>query len=281
MSELPERIRLLDDQQWLDLLIRSIEEREIDGVRFPGFPDQAVQKEFVGSANEATLREAFSFYSLVKSCAAAHGMPIGGDRGFLDFGMGWGRFLRFFWKDVSASRLYGCDVDPDVVQIARNLGVPGNLDRIYDFGKLPYADGSLYGGMAYSVFTHLPERVHSHWMLELARVLQPGAVFAFTVQATRFIDALEVVPDGTSSDYQRKLHGNASRADEFRASYSRGELVYIPTGGAGNYLAPEIYGDAIIPRAYLEANWAPYFAVREYIDDRYRFWQNVVVVQRI
>jgi hypothetical protein len=103
-NQLPEHIRSLDDQQWLDLLIRSIQEREIDGVLFPGFPDETVQRNFVGSANEPTLREAFNFYRLVKTHAAANGMPIDGDRGFLDFGMGWERFLRFFWKDVNVRR---------------------------------------------------------------------------------------------------------------------------------------------------------------------------------
>src|ERR1700721_701316 len=244
-NQLPEHIRSLDDPQWLDLLIRSIQEREIDGVLFPGFPDETVQRNFVGSANEPTLREAFNFYRLVKTHAATNGMPIGGDRGFLDFGMGWGRFLRFFWKDVNVRNLYGCDVDADVIQTARNLGVPGNLDRLYAYGKLPYADGSLQGAMAYSVFTHLPEPVHRHWMLELARVMQPGAVFLLTVGAPRFIDALESVPDASSSDYQRMLHGYSARANEFRAAYDRGELVFLPTGD-GEILGDDVYGDGIV-----------------------------------
>jgi hypothetical protein len=279
-NQLPERIRLLDDRQWLDLLIRSIHEREVDGVKFPGFPEESVQRDFVGSANEPALREAFNFYCLVKNYAAAYARPIGGDHGFLDFGMGWGRFLRFFWKDVCVSNLYGCDVDADVVQTARNLGVPGNLDRLYAYGKLPYADGSLQGAMAYSVFTHLPEPVHRHWMLELARVLQPGAVFSFTVEPRRFVDFIEAVPDGTTSGWQWALHGYAPRAAELRAMYDRGEFVYLPTGG-GDFRGPAVYGDAIVPRTYLEANWAPYFAVRDYIDDPNRFWQAAVVVQRI
>jgi hypothetical protein len=279
-NQLPERIRSLDDQQWLGLLIRSIEQREIDGVSFPGFPDQAVQRNFVGSANEPTLREAFSFYCLVKNYARSLGMPIGEDRGFLDFGMGWGRFLRFFWKDVTVSNLHGCDVDADILQTARNLGVPGNLDRLYAYGKLPYADGSLQGGMAYSVFTHLPEHVHRHWMLELARVMQRGSVFCFTVEPRRFVDFIESVPDEASSGWQWALHGYAARANEFRTSYDRGEFVYIPTGG-GNFRGADVYGDAIVPVSYLKANWAPYFAVRDYIDDPNRFWQAVAVVQRI
>jgi Methyltransferase domain len=279
-NELPERFRLLDDQQWLELLIRSIGESEIDGVRFPGFPDQAVQSGFVGSANEPALREAFNFYVLVKGYAAALGMPVGRDRRFLDFGMGWGRFLRFFWRDTAVSNLYGCDVDPDIIQIARDLGVPGNFDRLYDFGKLPYSDGFLQGGMAYSVFTHLPERVHRHWLLELARVMQPGAVFTFTVEPRRFIDFIESIPNDANSDWLRGLRAYADRADEYRTSYDRGQLVYISTGG-GEFRGAEVYGDAVVPQAYLVANWAPYFAVRAYIDDVNRFTQAVAVVQRV
>jgi hypothetical protein len=280
-NQIPKHIRSLDDQQWLDLLIRSIDEPNIDGIRFPGFPAQVIQSSFVGSANEATLRESFNFYCLVKSYCAALGMPIGENRRFLDFGMGWGRFLRFFWKDVSVSDLYGCDVDPDILQIARDLGVPGNLDRIYAFGKLPYPDRFLHGGMAYSVFTHLPEQVHRHWLLELARVFQPGAVFSFTVEPRRFIDFMELVPDETSHPWHRSLHAYAAAANEFRRAFDRGQLVYIPSGGGGDFRGPEVYGEAIVPLSYIEANWSPYFGVRDYIDDPNRFWQAVVVVQRI
>jgi hypothetical protein len=279
-NQLPARIQLLDDQQWLDLLIRSIQEREIDGVKFPGFPSEDVQRIIVGSASEAALREAFEFYRLVKHYALALGMPLGEGRRFLDFGMGWGRFLRFLWKDVGEQNLFGCDIIPNFIQMARELGVPGNLDLVYSSGELPYPDGFLQGGMAYSVFTHLPEPVHRHWMLELARVMQPGAVFLLTVGAPRFIDALESVPDASSSDYQRMLHGYSARANEFRAAYDRGELVFLPTGD-GEILGDDVYGDAIVPPAYFKANWAPYFAIRDYIDDRNRFWQAVVVAQRV
>jgi hypothetical protein len=37
----------------------------------------------------------------------------------------------------------------------------------------------------------------------------------------------------------------------------------------------------MVPRSYLEKTWAPYFAVRDFIDDPNRFWQAAVVVQRI
>lgn len=279
-DQLPERIRSMDDQQWLELLVRSVKEREIYGLKFPGFPDAVTQSNFVGSADEATLREAFAFYCLVKRYSAALGMALSENRRFLDFGMGWGRFLRFFWKDVGAPNLFGCDVDPEIIQWARELGVPGNLDRLYASGRLPYPDNFFDGGMAYSVFTHLPQSAHRHWLAELSRVMKPGAVFSFTVEPRRFVEFIEATPNATSHGWQWALHGYAARAEEFRASYDRGEFVYIPTGG-GNFRGPDVYGDAIVPIGFLKATWSPDFALRDYIDDPSRFWQAVVIMQRV
>src|SRR6266481_4387589 len=116
---------------------------------------------------------------------------------------------------------------------------------------------AFYKGMAYSVFTHIPEQVHRHRLLELTRVMQPGAVFSFTVEPRRFIDFIESVPDETSHPWHHALHAYAAGANEFRIIYDSGQLVYLPTGG-GDFRGTDVYGDAIVPLAYIEANWAPY-----------------------
>jgi hypothetical protein len=278
--ELPINLRNLDDREWFQLLVRSIGSRDVEGVRFPGFPDPGLQSAFVGSANEAALGEAFNFYILAKGYADALGMPLGAGRRFLDFGMGWGRFLRLFWKDVGAASLYGCDIDPNIVDIARDLGVPGNLDRLYHFGKLPHPDGFLHGGIAYSVFTHLPEAVHLHWRRELARVMQPGAVFSMTLEPRRFIDFIETLPEDTASTWHQSLRRFAQHVSAYREGYDRGEFVYMSTGG-GDFRAADVYGDAVVPSSYIELHWAPEFAVRAYIDDANAFSQAVVVLQRV
>src|SRR5262245_11412587 len=112
LRTVPARFQKLSDQQWTDLLVRSVRETVIDGLEFPRFPPEVVQSQFVGSSNEGALREASKFYSFVKSHAHALGAPISDNSVLLDFGCGWGRFLRFFWKDVPADRLIGVDVDP-------------------------------------------------------------------------------------------------------------------------------------------------------------------------
>jgi SAM-dependent methyltransferase len=277
-TDLPPAIRALDDRAWLDLLLRSLDQREVSGATFPAFPDAETQRRFVGADGASTLHEAFAFYTLLKDRAAALGRPIGDGSAFLDFGCGWGRFLRFFWKDVGAAALHGCDVWPQAIELCRSLGVPGNLDRLYHWGRLPYADASMDVVMSYSVFTHLPERPHRHWVAEIARVLRPGGLFALTLEPRRFLDFVEALPEGATG-WEADLRRHAPRIPALRAQYDAGGIAFLPSGGAGDFDGT-LYGDAAVPLSFIERHWSDWFAIRDHIDDPARFFQAVLVVQR-
>ena len=88
----------VSDDEWRQVLVRSVDEPVIEGVSFPRFPPPDLQARFVGSANGPALAEASVFYSLFKTKSQDLGQPIGPASTFLDFGCGWGRFLRFFWR---------------------------------------------------------------------------------------------------------------------------------------------------------------------------------------
>lgn len=276
-----ENFRHCSDSEWLSMLVESVRKPVISGLKFPSFPPDDLQSQFVGSANESALREAHRFYALMKETAHEYGKPIGKDSAFLDFGTGWGRFLRFAWKDVAEGRLFGVDIDPDVIALTKSNGVPGNLSTIEPLGLLNVPDASIDAILAYSVFTHLPERVHLHWMAEFKRITRPGAIVALTVEPRRFLEFVaslegKVPESGWHAGLQRFSREAKSRLAEFDA----GQLVYLPTGG-GDHRGSEIYGDAICPIQYLQDKWAPEFTVRVHIDDPSRFWQAAVVMQRL
>ena len=126
------------DEQWLALLVRSIREETIDGLKFPRFPPDELQSQFVGSSNEHALNEAFYFYRFFKETSAKAGNVFGASKKALDFGTGWGRYLRFLWKDFGAENIVGLDIDPDVLEVARKNGVPGKLLRITPDGQMPW-----------------------------------------------------------------------------------------------------------------------------------------------
>lgn len=276
-SNLPNSIRKINDKKWLDMLIKSTSSPIVNGIKFPGFPTNELQERFVGSSNEKTLREAFEFYRFLKESAHKAKNPLRRESRFLDFGCGWGRYLRFFWKDVDEDNLFGCDVDQDIVNICHSLNVPGQIDCIDPEGTLPYPDRFFDTMMAYSVFTHLPEKIHLHWMRELARVARPGCVFCLTIEPRRFIDFIDNIPLDTDQDWYKGLSKHKPRVAEFHRTYDSGNLVFMPT----NVGVEDTYGDAVVPLSFIQKEWSPYFKVNAFLDDPHKFWQAVLVVQRI
>lgn len=276
-----ERIELISDDKWFDMLLKSIKNRTVDGIKFPDFPDDALQAQFVGSSNEHALREGFEFYRLVKGYSEALGKPFDKQTTkFLDFGCGWGRYLRIFTKDIADNNLFGVDIDPTIIDECRKNQVPGELSRIFPDGKLPYPDAFFDCVIAYSVFTHLPEHIHNHWVREIARVTKPGCVFVLTLESIRFLDFVENLDsENPISGWHAGLSQFSSEIPAHRISYNEGKFVYLPTGG-GDFRAADIYGDAVVPRVYVEQSWAELFDINDYIDDAARFWQAVLVVQR-
>lgn len=279
MNELNPAMLALDDGAWLALLIQSIEQREIDGVRFPAFPQGDVQRRYVGTDYADTLREASRFHAAVRARTHALGFDLSHGHKLLDFGCGWGRFMRYFWRDVGARGLYGCDIGEEAVAMCRTLEVPGTIDRIYHNGRLPYADATMDLVIAYSVFTHLPETPHLHWMKEIARVLRPGGVFALTLEPRRFLDHVAAIPPDTKDGWATQLLPFASQVPELMRRFDNGEIAFLPTGVSGDF-GSEFYGDAAVPVAFVERHWSPWFNLREYVDDTTRFFQAVMVVQR-
>ena len=273
--ELPISARKYTDKKWFKLLLASIDKPVVDGIRFPGFPPEELQRTFVGSAYRKTLTEAFSFYTFLKNTAAKQGRPLAPANRFLDFGCGWGRYLRFFWKDIDVQNLYGCDVSEMIVDVCRSLNVPGQIERIDPLGTLPYSSDFFDAGMAYSVFTHLPERVHLHWMAELARTMKNGGLFFLTIEPRRFM-AFIVNSASAKNEWHRMLAAHKDHLPRYYQQFDHGQFVFMPT----NKGAEEYYGDAVIPLSWMRTKWAPYFEVIDFVDEPKQFWQAVVVVRR-
>jgi len=279
-----ERIEHISDDKWFEMLLKSVNNRTVDGIEFPSFPDEPLQAQFVGSSNEAALREGFEFYRLVKGYSTILGRSFDKkETKLLDFGCGWGRYLRIFIKDVSEENLFGVDIDPTILKQCRINNVPGELNRIFSGGKLPYPDSFFDFIIAYSVFTHLPEHIHNHWIQEIARVAKPGCVFVLTLESIRFLDFVEKLgssePSADWHGWHRSLSEFSANIPAYRKAYYKGDFVYLPTGG-GDYRSADVYGDAVVPRNYVEQHWKGFFNIIDYIDDPARFWQAVLVAQR-
>ena len=184
--------------------------------------------------------------------------------------------MRYFWKEIDEDCLYGCDVSPLIVDTCRALGVPGQVELIQRQGGLPYPDGSFDAVIAHSVFTHLPEQQHLHWMRELARVTRPGGVFCLTLQPRRFLDSIAGIPSDCEQAWEKSLAEQKAQLPAFYHMFDSGGFVFMQTTPG-----VDLYGDAVVPLSFIERHWPPYFAVHAYVDDPEEFRQAVLVTQRV
>lgn len=237
----------MDDQSWYERIVGSISDSSLG---LPGFPTAYQQEVFVGKSNEAALAEAFHFYRQVKAGSYA----LRRDSTVLDFGVGWGRIIRFFLNDVDAGNLHGVDVDKDILDVARSTGVPGNLSVIQPNAKLEYDDGYFDVIYAFSVFSHLSEPSAKFWLAELMRVLKPGGTLVMTTTTDSFLELCEACSyklndrNQYEEDYARMFADPA----EARRRYAAGEHVYAAVAGNAEVLEASNYGWAAMPPAFVE-----------------------------
>ncbi len=127
----------------------------------PALPEEKLQSQFTGASGDQTLRQAFLAYKLFKSLAKKYSHEIAGSDKILDFGVGWGRIIRFFLKDVEEiDGLYGIDCDPEIISICKASNLKANIDTIDPHPPTQFADDTFDIVYSYSVFSHLSEDIH-------------------------------------------------------------------------------------------------------------------------
>ena len=106
------------DAFWFWCFTEGYRENERLRRLLPSLPADEVQCRFTGASGDDTMREAFSFYSLVKSLVSQHrAKPV---ESVLEFGCGWGRIIRWFLHDIEPDRLWGIDCMPEAIELCRS-----------------------------------------------------------------------------------------------------------------------------------------------------------------
>lgn len=263
-----QKIGALDDQAWLDVLIRSVNQPVWNGIPLPRFPAESLQTGIVGSSNETALREGFNFYRTVKRLCAEQGQPLSSNTRLLDFGTGWGRYARLFMKDIGPDNVTGVDVDPQMVEICRENFPYSDFLQVPPFPPTTLADGSFDLIIAYSVFSHLSAAAADAWIREFARILAPGGLIAVTTQKRSFLDFCEELR--RTGNITHPWHNNLAKSfldvEACKQAYDRGELLFSPTGG-GEARPSTFYGEALVPPKHVERVWSQYLEPVSFIDD--------------
>ena len=275
----------LPDADWLALLKRSIKEPEIQGAKFPGFPDESTQVLFTSLKWDTALDEAYAFYRVAKAGLARWSKPLSRSSHYLDFGVGWGRIARLFLKDVDGQNIHGVDVTPQILGICQSLMPVGNYTPVEPRGPLNLEPNSCDLATAFSVFSHLSPESGLHWMEQLHKVLKPGGILVVTTLSRSFVELCKgVMASPDASDWHRGMadHVRNGMPDwkEKLQRFPTDQFLYLPAGGGFTTMAPQDYGWAMVPEAWARKNWSKWFDVREYVDDSKVMAQAYFVLQR-
>lgn len=266
--------------EWLNKLIRSVEKNVIDGVHFPSFPDASIQEGFVGSSNKNALVDASLFYNIVKSNLDLLNCPLSKDSKIMDFGCGWGRIGRLFYRDVYQENLYLVDSWQMIIDICKETGVYGQLLKTDLLPPLIFNADQFDLIYAFSVFSHLSEKAANAWITEFQRILKPGGHAIVTIQGRSFIDFCKKLRMGNPRNTWEESLANSfiNEADAYKV-YDNGGFLYVPSGG-GPELPPDIYGDAVVSKGYIKKNWTRNLKLIDFVDDRTQLSQAYVILEK-
>lgn len=270
-----------DDDAWRNTLTFSVTSSVINGVQFPGFPDESIQKNMVGSSNEHALSEAYLFYIQLKKYISQW-KPVS-ECTLLDFGCGWGRNYRFFLKDLPPERIVGIDCDKDFIDICHQIHPEGRYEFIETTPPTRFEDGSFDVVYSYSVFSHLAEETAKQWIMEFHRLLREDGLLLITTHSFHFLDFCQEVknnPEQRSSVWHESLAASDfTDKDKCKKMYKSGDFLFTGTGGGG-VRTSDFYGEAIISKAYAKKAWSQWFRVVDFFDDKSILPQAMIVLQR-
>lgn len=177
---------------------------------------------------ETFLRKGALGAGIVREALARHGAGLTGD--VLDFGVGCGRIARH-WHDLDGARIHGCDINPELVEWT-GANLPFVDARVTGIAPpLPYADASLDVVYAFSVFTHLPDRLQTAWSAEFARIVRPGGHVLLSTHGRAYFDRLDAAERAAFEAGQLVTHFGELPGSNLCAAFHSPELVAAQFAG--------------------------------------------------
>ena len=254
----------------------------------PSFPDPETSKGPIGAEGEGAVRHGFPIYLTLREVAERWIGRLGEAGDVLEFGVGWGRMIRLFLRDVAPEHLWGTDVNGDLVRACRSTNRHARFVMNGATPPLPFEDGRFGFIYAYSVFSHLGEEISGRWVADLARTLAPGGLLVVSTWPRSFIEwCRDVRADPTIAvhpAWRRNLEPVFLDTERWLARYDEGAFCFDPYAEERHPRAflegVPSHGEACIPRAFVEREWTKHLVLRDYIDDRARCPQNLIVMQK-
>jgi len=256
-TESPEsyrHFRGVDDDLWAVLLTREYDGYPNIRGLLPDVPKPELQVMWNGAIGLELLNQSKNFYAKVKRLQREHSDVKLEDSRVLDLGVGWGRLIRFFAKDIEPGSLIGLDPTERILEVCRESRVPAVLKKC-DFvpESLPL-DERIDLAFSFSVFTHISERAHRACLEAVHASLNPGGLFVVTVRPPAYLDFDHLLAPA-----------RAELGEDLVEESSEPRYLFVPhpvEDGHPQYDGGDMtYGDTVITLPYIRENWTDLFDI--------------------
>lgn len=206
----------------------------------PPMTSKEVTIAWTGAEGTVLLDQAMSF---VRACSDKYAEITGvslKNKSILDFGCGYGRYLRLF--KYYSDEVYGVDAWDASLEHSRNAGFERDVKKVDEVPQFIPFFREFDFIFSFSVFTHLSMTSTIAALKALRKAAKPGAVLVITIRPIEFWNAC--VYGGTH------LSLSEEEAAQFVAQHDSSGFAYIPNGSD---LPPDQvhYGDTSLSLAWL------------------------------
>lgn len=248
MNNIYTKYNSASDTEWLQVINKTLNKNIINNIEFPSFPSNEIQRNFTGRDQKRTLLQAFNFYLETKKFANLANLPINEHTMICEFGVGWGRIIRFFLKDTKEENLTGLDPNRDIINICKETFNRVNFTVIPNLPPINIVEDNSFDIIyAFSVFSHIRYDSSILILKELHRKLKAGGLIVFTSRGKVFMDYCKMLrhqAEPSNSQYIEQLKKCFIDVEKDKASFDNGIPIF-------NELNDDnIYGESAIPPSY-------------------------------
>lgn len=225
---------LNDSDLWTILFTKNYDCYPNIKKKLPDLPPEKIQLKYNGQKGFQLLKRAKESYERIKVNYLNYGQKELDQSNVLDFGVGWGRLIRFFAKDMPNQQLCGCDVADEILKVGQELRIPGVIRKSDEVPtSLPF-DKKFDLVFSNSIFSHLSEDALNACFTSIGNSMNTGGIFCLTLWAPHFLFTnFRMKPLKVSFDQIQKSE----------------RFIFVPHKAGGTY------GDAFISLKYISKNW--------------------------
>jgi SAM-dependent methyltransferase len=153
---------------------------------FPTMAPDDIQRQWTGASGDALLKQTTAF---VRSALSAYHEFVHRDTSsarVLDFGCGYGRIIRLMYKFFSEANIFGVDPSNHSIELCRQHGMRGHFALSDWIPRTLPCDGPFDLIYAFSVFTHLSEKVAEVSLGTLRNVLSESGLLVMSIRPEEY-----------------------------------------------------------------------------------------------